>query len=72
MISKSTKTKRRQHAAFYQRVSTIEQTLIDVRGNTKFYLLSVPVNPRRSHHIEVRGKAQLLGKYREMLEYCRA
>lgn len=71
MISKSTKTKRRKNFAFHQRVATISQSLIDVRGNTKFYLLSLPVNPRRSHHIEVRGTAQLLPKYREMLAYCR-
>lgn len=71
MISKSTKTKRRHNFAFHKRVASIEQTLIDVQGDQKFYLLSVPVNPRRSHHIEVRGQAQLLNKYREMLAYCR-
>lgn len=72
MISKSTKTKRRHNFAYHQRVATIQQALVDVRGSTKFYLLSLPLTTYQSHHLEARGEAQLREKYREMLDFCRA
>lgn len=71
MISKSTKAKRRKNQAYYRVVSSITVSLIDARNSCRFYVVSRPVTPNQSVHLEANGVQQLKRQYQSMLAQCR-
>lgn len=74
MISKTVKAKRRQNRAYHQHVAAIKVICIDNRQRnegTEFFLLSLPITNRSSHHIEARERAAVLPAYRKRLAKCR-
>lgn len=72
MISKSTGAKRRKNQSYHQAVASITVSLIDARNGCRFYVVSRPVTPSRSAHLEANGAQQLKRQYRNMLAQCRA
>lgn len=71
MISKSTMAKRRKNQSYYRAVASITVSLIDARNGCRFYIVSRPVTPSRSIHLEANGVQQLKLQYRSMLDQCR-
>lgn len=72
MISKSTRAKRRRNQSYHQAVASVTVSLIDARNCCRFYVVSRPVTPSYSVHLEANGAQQLKHQYRNMLEQCRA
>ena len=71
MISKSTMAKRRKNQLYHRAVASITVSLIDARNGRRFYVVSRPVTPSRSIHLEANGVQQLKRQYRTMLAQCR-
>lgn len=72
MISKSARAKRRKNQSYHQAVASITVSLIDARNGCRLYVISRPVTPSRSVHLEANGAQQLKRQYRDMLAQCRA
>lgn len=71
MISKSTRAKRRKNQSYHKVVASITVSLIDARNGCRLYLVSRPVTPSQSIHLEANGAQQLKRQYRNMLAQCR-